>query len=165
MTQLGPVSLATMVTEADRRLPHGRHVAIGTRTVAGFTSDVVAALCRAAEAMTSPSSVISRHHFHGTAARIPVEDTAFAYRTPHLMAEFVAQWEPDDPRGGEHGAWADALSRSLAPVALRGGYVNLLGPEAADQIPHVYGPNTARLQEIKTRFDPDAVFTATPLPR
>jgi hypothetical protein len=142
MTQLGPVSLATMVTEADRRFPHGRHVAIGTRTVAGFTSDVVVALCRAAEAMTSPSSAISLHHFHGTAARIPVEDTAFAYRTPHLMAEFVAQWEPDDPRGGEHGAWADALSRSL-----------------------VYGPNTARLQEIKTRFDPDAVFTATPLPR
>lgn len=152
-----------MVSEVDRRFPPGRHVAIRTRTVAGFAPDIVAALCHGAESMASPLSGISLYHFHGAAARVPVEETAFAYRTPHLMAEFVAQWEPDDPRGNEHGEWADALSRSLAPVALPGGYANLLGPDAADQIPHVYGPNTARLQEIKARFDPDAVFAATPL--
>jgi hypothetical protein len=55
------------------------------------------------------------------------------------------------------------VRRSCA-AALPGGYANLLGPDATDQIAHAYGPNTERLLAIKARLDPDRVFAATPLP-
>jgi hypothetical protein len=60
--------------------------------------------------------------------------------------------------------WAEAVSTALSPGALPGGYTNLLGPDDHDQIAHAYGPNAARLQAAKTRFDPDGIFSAIPLP-
>ncbi|MBB4684381.1 BBE domain-containing protein [Amycolatopsis jiangsuensis] len=62
------------------------------------------------------------------------------------------------------GGWADAASVTLAAHAFPGGYANLLGPDAADQIPHVHGDNLPRLRRIKAAVDPDGVFAATPLP-
>jgi FAD/FMN-containing dehydrogenase len=164
MTQLEPTSLARTATESEQLFPPGEHAAIETRTVTAFTPEVVAVLHRGGEAFTSPLSLISVHHFHGAGARIPVQDSAFAQRTPHLVTEFIARWTPGDPGAEQHRTWARTLSGDLAPRALPGGYVNLLGPDAVDQIPHTYGPNTARLLAIKARVDPDNVFAATPLP-
>jgi FAD/FMN-containing dehydrogenase len=132
--------------------------------VAALTPDVVAVLRRAGESFTSPLSLISLHHFHGAGARVAVRDTAFAPRTPHLVTELIARWTPGDPDGARHREWATTLSDDLARVALPGGYSNLLRPDATDQIAHAYGPNTERLLAIKARFDPDEVFSATPLP-
>jgi hypothetical protein len=61
-------------------------------------------------------------------------------------------------------AWADRLSQALAPHALPGGYANLLGPDARDQIAHAFGGNAARLRLVKSQYDPDGVFSAIPLP-
>jgi choline dehydrogenase-like flavoprotein len=44
------------------------------------------------------------------------------------------------------------------------GRLPLLGPDDHAQIADAYGPNAARLLAAKTRFDPDRVFSATPLP-
>jgi FAD binding domain-containing protein/berberine-like enzyme len=164
MAQLEPTPLARTAAESEQLFPPGEHVAIETRTLAAFTPEVVAALHRGGEAFTSPLSLISLHHFHGAGARVPVQDSAFAQRTPHLVAEFIARWTPGDAGAEQHRSWAGALSGDLAPAALPGGYANLLGPDAIDQIPHLYGPNTERLLAIKARVDPDNVFVATPLP-
>jgi hypothetical protein len=165
MAQLEPTSLATMAAESEQLFPPGEHLAIDTRTVAALTPEVVAVLHRGGESFTSPLSVISLHHFHGAGARVPVQDSAFAPRTPHLVVEFIARWTPGDPGAEQHRAWARTLSGDLAPAALPGGYANLLGPDAIDQIADAYGPNTERLLAIKARIDPDDVFDATPLPK
>jgi hypothetical protein len=52
----------------------------------------------------------------------------------------------------------------LAPGALPGGYPNLLDPHDHEQIARAYGDNLPRLRLVKRRFDPDRVFSATPLP-
>ena len=50
------------------------------------------------------------------------------------------------------------------PMALPGGYPNMLGPDDSEQIPFAYGSNAERLIAAKKRFDPDDVFSsATPL--
>jgi mannose-6-phosphate isomerase-like protein (cupin superfamily) len=51
--------------------------------------------------------------------------------------------------------------RIESPVA-RGGCPNLLGPNEHEQIAHAYRPNATRLRAVKTRFDPDRVFSAIP---
>jgi FAD/FMN-containing dehydrogenase len=164
VAQLAPASLAAMAADFERQYPAGARLSARTRTVPGLTREVVDALYRAAEEFTSRRSAIALHHFHGAAARVPVQDTAVALRAPHLMAELVAQWELGDPDADRHRSWVQGLSEDLASLALPGGYVNLLTPQDADQVSQAYGPNTSRLLAIKARVDPDHVFAATPLP-
>jgi FAD/FMN-containing dehydrogenase len=140
----------------------GRQYAIRTRSVAAFTPEVIAVLAEAGPALTSRLSLLTTHHFHGAATRVPCGATAFGVRQKHFTVEIVAAWEPDDDRGARHRAWADALSARLAPHALPGGYPGLLGPDDHDQVAHAYGPNDARLRAAKARYDPYGIFAATP---
>ncbi|MFI0410663.1 FAD-binding oxidoreductase [Actinomadura sp. 3N508] len=163
--QLDAVPLATVVAGRDAMFPPGRHVIMRTRSVSGLTPPVGAALVEAGSALPSAMSGLSVHHFHGAAARVPVADTAFAMREPHLMAEVIAIWPGSADDRAAHLAWAESVSAALASHALPGGYANLLGPDDAEQIAHAYGANTARLLAIKSAVDPDGVFSATPLPK
>lgn len=84
-------------------------------------------------------------------------------REPHFVVEVLAAWDPDDDPA-PHRAWAEAVYTDLAPHALDGGYPNLIGPDQAAQARNAYGPNATRLAELKLRYDPDNVFSATTLP-
>ncbi len=139
------------------------HHDMGTRNVAAVNSAVAATIIEAAEARTSPSSVIEIVPFHGVATRLPIELAAFAQRKPHFLVEMIGSWSPDD--GATDKDWARDTSRKLAPHALPGGYPNLLGPADDEQVAHAYGPNTERLVALKRRYDPRTIFSATPLPR
>jgi FAD/FMN-containing dehydrogenase len=163
ISQNAPMTYVDMLSLFDG-FAAGRHYAIRTRSLRGFTPDVISALVDAGSARTSPLSAISIHHFHGAAARVPIESTAFGIRRHHLLVEIVAAWEPNDHNGARHRSWADAVSTALARGALPGGYANLLGPDEHEQIAHAYGHNAARLGAAKLRFDPDGIFSAIALP-
>jgi len=118
----------------------------------------------APDELAAPFTVIALHRFHGAATRVPLDATAFGLRREHFLVEITAAWEPGD-NIAIHQQWAQNLSRALAPAALPGGYPNLLGPEERDRTAHAYGDNIGRLQQVKRRFDPEWIFSATPLPR
>ncbi|PZG21689.1 FAD-binding oxidoreductase [Spongiactinospora gelatinilytica] len=164
MAQLEAVSLAGLLAQRDQMFPAGRHVVIRTRSVPELTAPIADVITEYGGALTSPLSALGLHHFHGAATRVPVSDTAFPIREPHLMAEIIAVWPAEDTGGERHRAWARSTSGALAPHALPGGYVNLLGPDEEEQIAHAYGANTTRLLAIKSAVDPDGLFSATPLP-
>jgi hypothetical protein len=142
----------------------GSHYTIRTRTVRAYTPEVIEVLVEAGRTRTSTWSGIPIHHAHRATTRIEADATAFPHRDPHHVVEIVAGWRPEDPEPERHVAWAESVSRLLAPVAEPGGYINLLGPESQDQVDDAYGPNTARLLAIKRRYDPANVFAATGLP-
>jgi FAD binding domain/Berberine and berberine like len=160
--QVAPMTYGELMGLFDAHIAGGLHWAIRTRSVVGYTPEVIDALVEAGSSRTSPMTSIPIHHFHGASTRIASTDTAFANRREHFMIEIVASWEPHD--GAVHRAWADAVSASLAPHALPGGYPNLLGPDDHVQIANAYGDNAVRLLAAKAQYDPDGVFTATPLP-
>ncbi|WP_372351078.1 FAD-binding oxidoreductase [Streptomyces sp. KL116D] len=164
VSQIAPTTMPEMLAAIDAQFPFGRHVEIRSRSVLSLAPGVRDVLSLAGSTLTSPHSAVSVHSLHGAAARVPVTDTAFGNRDPHLMIEFIALWEPGDTRAAEHRAWAGNVTAALEPEALPGGYPNLLGTDEAAQIAHAYGPNTERLLELKRRFDPDNVFRAIPLP-
>ncbi|PKV97746.1 FAD/FMN-containing dehydrogenase [Amycolatopsis echigonensis] len=149
-------SYAAEVASRDAMFPDGRSVVIRTRSLPAFAPEAVSALLAQMEAMASPLSGLSIHHFHGSAARVPVADTAFPLREDHLMVEVLGMGEGADDRG-----WADAVSEALAPFALPEAYANLLGPDVPSA--NVFGRNSARLRDVKHRYDPDGVFRAIPL--
>jgi hypothetical protein len=161
-TQVAPMTCGEMLGLFDAYVARGLRWAIRTRTVAGYTPEVIDALIEAGRTRTSSRSVIAIHHFHGASTRVATGETAFANRRQHFVVEIVAGWEPGD--GGAHRTWADAVSAALAPHALPGGYPNLLGPDDHEQIANAYGDNGMRLGAAKWHLDPDGVFTAIPLP-
>jgi FAD/FMN-containing dehydrogenase len=160
MNNVAPVTPLDLLRRGDQLFAaDGRHYALGTCNLSALTADVVAALVEAGEARTSPLSGISIHHFHGAATRIGADATAFGERRPHFMAELVGSWRPGDGSAEEN--WGADAVRGLRPYALPGGYPNLLAPDD-ERMADAYGPNAARLAEVKRAYDPDGVFGVTP---
>lgn len=162
LAQVGPISYQDLLHRNDVQGEVGNHITARTRHLPGLTPGAVSVLIDAADTLTSTLSGVLLHHFHGAAARVPVDSTAFGIRQYHLMAEVVGWWRPGDRT--PHEAWADRVSDALAPEALPGGYPNMLGPTHHAQIAEAYGPNADRLLAAKKQYDPEGLFSATSLP-
>jgi hypothetical protein len=163
--QIGLMSYQDLVQSFDARVVNGRHYALETRWVPALTREVISAVVAGGAGRSSPFSVIILQHFRGAPTQTSLDATAFGLRREHFLIEMIASWDAsagDD--GASHRSWARDLCSTLAPMSLPGGYPNILGLHAHDQIAHAYGSNLVRLQTVKRRFDPDGLFSATPLP-
>ena len=160
-TQVAPMTYGDALGAFDAQVVNGRHHTIRTRWLAELSDDAASILIDAARSVSSPFSAVALHHFHGAAARVAPEATAFALRREHLLVEIIAAWEQAE-RGesARHVSWADVVCDELAPAALPGGYPNLLGPDDRDRLALAYGANADRLRELKRRYDPTDVFAS-----
>ena len=70
----------------------------------------------------------------------------------------ISQWS--DPRDNDAcTAWCRETYEALQPFLGTTRYVNYLDRDEADDIAaSVYGPNYARLRELKTKYDPENFF-------
>src|SRR5262245_10968428 len=98
VSQVAPMSHGDMLRLFDAFVVTGNHYAIRTRSLSGFSPDAISTLVEAGSNRTSPLSAIAIHHFHGAAARVPVDSTAFGIRQVHFVLEIVAAWKPDRKR-------------------------------------------------------------------
>ncbi|WP_395672807.1 FAD-binding oxidoreductase [Inquilinus sp.] len=162
--QIGPMTYPDLLRSFDSQVVGGRHVALQSRCLPELTPRAISALIEAGGHRSSSMSAIVLQQFRGAAARIPADATAFGLRRDHVLVEIIAAWDAGAKDGGLHRQWARTLSDVLAVGALPGGYPNTLGPDDHDRIAHAYGGNAARLLQVKRSFDPDGVFSATPLP-
>jgi hypothetical protein len=166
LSQIGPMSYTDLIRLYDSRAREGCHYAVKTRWLADLTPEIISAVVAADTARTSPASFIALHHFHGPGTEIAPDATAFGLRRKHFLMEIIAAWEPNRKEDGTvHRHWASDLFSALTPHALPGGYPNFLTQDDRQQLGSAYGINTARLCDLKRRYDPDDVFTsAIPLP-
>ncbi|PZG13857.1 FAD-binding oxidoreductase [Nonomuraea aridisoli] len=153
-------ALADTVHALDDMFPHGGNYHLGSQIVPPLTDDVIDAFVRSAEAMPA-TCVLNVHHSHGAATRVPVTETAYAYRDEHLVVEIIGAWFDGD--GAAESAWVQDAERRLGRHALPGGWANLLA-RGDQRARNAYGINTSRLLAVKSHYDPDGVFTAIPLP-
>jgi hypothetical protein len=92
----------------------------------------------------------------GAVSRVSVADTAFALREPGYEIDMAGVW--NTPAGkSEVVRWVEATRDSLQPFA-HGVYVNQLGDTSDQLVRSGYGPNYARLVEIKKKYDPNNVL-------
>jgi FAD/FMN-containing dehydrogenase len=165
VARVGLMTCADLAGMYDAEVVRGRHYAIQTRWLAEMTEEAIDWIVAAGSHRTSRYSALVIRHFHGQPARIAPRETAFGLRREHFLVEAIAAWEPGNGVDGPiHRQWARRLSEALAPIALPGGYANILGPDEHEQIAHTYGDNIVRLRRVKRVFDPDGVFSAIPLP-
>jgi FAD/FMN-containing dehydrogenase len=159
MTGLAPMPYPELLRMFEAGSAAGNRYALGTRWLPDLTGDAITALAEAAVTRTSAMSLLALHQFHGGAARVAPDATAFAQREDHLLAEVIGAWAPGDP-ASPHLEWIERTTTALEPGAIRGGYPNILGPEDTERTRLGFAGNLARLTAAKHRYDPDGVFSA-----
>lgn len=95
--------------------------------------------------------------YGGAIADVDPGATAFAHRDTRFEYDVGAKWA--DPADDErHAATCRQLAATIEPWS-RGVYVNALGVEGAAGVHRAYDDSTyARLQDVKSAWDPDNVF-------
>ena len=93
----------------------------------------------------------------GAAGRVAPAGTAYPHRAAAHELHIFPGWA-DPAQDDEVITWADRLFDAMAPHGNGGVYVNLLGDGEADRVREAYGPNMARLRELKRKWDPENLF-------
>src|SRR5215469_8421630 len=93
---------------------------------------------------------------YGAITRVGVSDTAFPLRQPSYELDLLGRWDtPADQASAVQ--WVKSLRDKLQPLA-RAVYVNQLGETSDALVKAAYGPNYARLAQIKKKYDPTNVL-------
>ena len=92
----------------------------------------------------------------GAVSRVGVSDTAFALRQPGYEVDITGVWSAPSQKA-DAVRWVQATRDNLQLFA-HGVYVNQLGDTSEQLVRAAYGPNYARLVEIKKKYDPNNVL-------
>ena len=93
---------------------------------------------------------------NGAVTRVGVSETAYPLRQTGYELDIMGRWSvPADKAAAVQ--WVKALRDNLWPFA-RGAYGNQLGETSEELVRASYGPNYARLVEIKRKYDPKNVL-------
>jgi hypothetical protein len=101
-----------------------------------------------------PRVFVGNHVAGGAVKRVGELDTAFPHRNAEIMIVIAGGWM-DPAQDEELIAASRAYHKALEPHL--GGYYDNIDFDGAE-VPGNYGPNYARLQEIKGRYDPGNLF-------
>lgn len=173
--QLGTVVMSTVDTVPygaslgvfDAHIVNGQRVLMETSWLPALNGPSIDALIEAIANAASPGCAIITHEFRGAATRVAEEATAFGLRRDHILIEIIASFAGDSDFLEErrHRLWVQTTRHALDPMALPGGYPNLLVGGDGKRIAESYGGNVGRLIEAKQGYDPDNIFnSAIPLP-
>ena len=119
----------------------------------GLFDTVVGAI----KTLPSPHCEIFFGALGGATTRPAPDATAYPHRDAQFVMNVHGRWDAaaDDQRCI---AWARDFFRASAPFASPGVYVNFLTADETERVRSAYGPNYARLAQIKRTYDPDNVF-------
>ncbi|MFB3915829.1 MAG: FAD-binding oxidoreductase [Terriglobales bacterium] len=110
-----------------------------------------------ASKLPSPQCEIFLGLIQGAANDVPVGTTAYSSRDAKFVVNVHGRW--DNPAHDETCiGWSRAFFKAAAPYASPGAYVNFMTAEESERVAAAYGPNYARLAEMKKRYDPENIF-------
>jgi FAD/FMN-containing dehydrogenase len=115
------------------------------------------AIIGASGRLPSPHCEIIIAAIGGATARPAASDAAYAPRDARFVVNVHGRWDDasDDKRGI---GWARDFFSAAAPFASGDVYVNFLTADESDRVRAAYGPNYARLAQLKKKYDPHNLF-------
>jgi FAD/FMN-containing dehydrogenase len=158
LEQVGPMPYPTVNTMLDDGFPAGALNYWKSSFLRALTDESIEALVERFASCPSPMTGIVLEHFHGEVTRIGKTETAVPHREPGFDVLIASVWT--DPADTEANVgWTRETYNALAAHLAGRRYVNYLDDDDRDDaVRAAYGPNYARLAEIKRRYDPDNVF-------
>jgi FAD/FMN-containing dehydrogenase len=107
--------------------------------------------------LPSPHCEIFFGALGGATARQAPDAVAYAHREAQFVMNVHGRWlDPSEDKSGM--AWARDFFKASAPFASAGVYVNFLTADEGDRVTSAYGPNYARLVQVKRKYDPNNLF-------
>ncbi len=157
---VGARPFVTLQSEHDGDSPHGRCY---YTTGAGVTSLAPAMLDHAVRSIQEPGAElgkISITQLGGAIARVPTAATAYASRNATFAVVLRGAWEQAE-HAAARSAWQKETWKGFEPFA-RSIYANLNLGQGDPRLLSTYGPNTERLVDLKTLYDPTNLFHLNP---
>ncbi len=130
------------------------------RYLSGLSDDMIDLAISNARSAPSDNTISSLWNFGGATARVATDATAFGDRSMGWMYSLDAIW-PNEADDNQNIAWSRDGWNAAEPYAQEGRiYLNFPGhgEDGEDLTRKAFGPNFARLAQIKAKYDPDNVF-------
>jgi FAD/FMN-containing dehydrogenase len=158
MVQVGSMPYPVMNTLLDAGFPDGALNYWLSSFTRGLPDALIDTAVERFAAAPSPMTSILFEHFHGAVTRVGPTETAVPHREPGWNVLVPSVWsDPVDTDANIR--WTRETFAGLRPHLAARRWLNYLGDDQGDDaIRAAYGPNYARLREIKRRYDPDNVF-------
>jgi FAD/FMN-containing dehydrogenase len=154
---VGPMSYCDLNMLFDAAYPRGAHNYWKSSFLSALSDDAIRTAVEGYARVPSPMSQIFLEHLHGKAASARGDGTAFPHRRPGFNMGVFSQWaEASQTEGGM--AWARETHAAMNRFCSSARYGNYQSEEGAEVAAAVYGPNYARLQQVKRRYDPENLF-------
>ena len=139
--------------------PPGNRVYWKSAVLRNIDDDVLDAIIDARRGDPSPLSAALVEFYGGAINRVGVQDTAYPLRDATYALNAISAWT--DPAQDE--ANIALVARPVggdAAVFPGSVYVNFLGvgDDGEDRVRAAYGPNYARLAQVKAAYDPTNLF-------
>jgi len=142
----------------DATQPKGRRYYWKSEYLPQLSPELFASAIEHAGRITSPHSAVILFPLGGAVAQHGNDHSAVGNRDAGFVLNLAASWEKadDDVANIE---WARSAWRDMKRFSTGGTYINFLTEEeTGDRIQAAYGPNFARLAQIKAKWDPENLF-------
>jgi FAD/FMN-containing dehydrogenase len=154
---IAPMPYTAVQSMFDEGAPFGMLAYWRTEYLGGLTDAAIDVLVQHAARNPSPLGQVHIHHLEGAVARVGESETAFCRRYAPFVVNLPSGWmEPAET--DRNISWVREFSDALRPHGTGEAYPNFVGSDELDRVRAAYGPNLARLVEVKRRWDPANVF-------
>ena len=109
-------------------------------------------------ALPTWQSTMHLYPVNGRASRVGQSETAYSHRDA-VWSEVIVGVDPDPANCQKIIAWARDYYDALHPFGAGGAYLNFMMEEGEERIRATYRGNYARLETIKTKYDPENFFS------
>ena len=123
-----------------------------------LSGEVEQILCEAIERLPTAECEAFIGHLGGAVNRIPVGATAYPHRDVEYIVNVHTRWR-EASEDAKCIDWARGIFDALTPHATGGVYVNFMPEDETQRVAAgAYGPNYARLAELKAKYDSANLF-------
>jgi hypothetical protein len=151
-----PMPYSGMLHALDGQEPAGHRYAYTCRGIENLTDEILDIVSEFALRRTSLGTAILLYRQHGAVTEKTEDATAYSGRhLPYLLGIYMG-WGDENDAG--HLTWLKEFETALLPLTCSSGCVSLLSDASSDVVRESYGDNYARLQSIKTAWDPGNLF-------
>jgi FAD/FMN-containing dehydrogenase len=158
MDALGPIPYVELNAMLDAGFPRGALNYWKSSFLKQLSDEAIDTMIACFARCPTPMGQLLLEHFHGAATRVGVGNTAFPHRAVGDNFVLVSEWieRADTDRCV---AWARETYGAMEHFFAPGRYMNYMADdETGDASAAAYGPNYRRLQELKTKYDPNNFF-------
>lgn len=156
-THIGPMPYADWQQAFDPLLTPGARNYWKSHNLSELSNEALDCVIEYANKLPSPQCEIFIALVSGAANRVPSDAMAYGHRDANFVLNVHGRWDaPSDD--DKCIAWARDFFNASQPYASGGAYINFMTEDELDRVAAAFGPNHARLVEIKKEYDPDNVF-------